>query len=192
MRPGKGKRLPWEELKVEYLAGNIIDVAEWGRFKGINENTLEKNTVGWRDEYGKRKEEIAQKALAKNDRKQVSALASRIRAGRILVAGPIREILRRGPKAWKGVEVKKLADIAAIGSKMQSDVEAQTTQEQIEKLQSQIMSAQVTVTHASGEGGERDVRTEIKLIAGNISRGGVDRLAGVQPVLGAEADSGGQ
>lgn len=192
MRPGRGRRLPWEELKVEYLCGNEADVSKWGRAKNISINTLAKNTVGWPDEYRKRQEEIAKKAISKIDRKQTSALASRIRAGRILVSGATREILRRGEKAFKGVEVKKLADIVSIGAKVQHDVEAQTTQEQIEKLQAQIMSTQVTVTTGNGDKGEKDVRTEIKLIARSIARGGINSVAGMQSVLGSEADSGSQ
>lgn len=185
LRPGPGKRLPWESLKVDYLSGDIMDVAEWGREKGISQNTLEKNTVGWRDDYGKRQKALAQKALARSN-KQVSALASRFRAGRTLVVRSMREFSKRN---LSKVAPKHLADIAKIGADIQANIEDKGIQEAIEKLQNQIVGTSVTVTQGKGEDA---VRTEIKIIAGNISRGRVDRLGRKSAVLGTSEHPDGE
>src|SRR5689334_14218479 len=112
----KNTKHNWVELKVKYLAGNVIDVAEFGRIEGINENTLGKNTTGWREEYTNRQEKIASKVLASATNRQTNALASRLRAGRVFVAKSLREFNKR---PLEQVGTKQLAEIAKIGSEIQ-------------------------------------------------------------------------
>lgn len=172
-------RHDWIGLRAEYLSGNIVDVAEWGRAKGIPVGTLEKQAVGWKEEYLQRQTEIAQKALERLKNKKVNTVAARLRGGRLIFDRCVRAFEK---KDLTKVAPKQLADMAKIGADIQNQIEDDATQQAIENLQNQVMGTQVTVTQGKGEDA---VRTEIKVIAGNIARGRIDRLGRGPVVLGA-------
>lgn len=113
------KRHDWIELKADYLSGTISDICDWARAKGISENTAYKNTNGWQAEYQERHRDLVGKALERSGRKYVSALETRLRAGRVLVSRAMRGLTKA--KINKA-EARDLAAIIKIGSDIQGSV----------------------------------------------------------------------
>lgn len=61
----KGIKWDWPSLYREYITGHEPNVSEFCRQKGIPEDTMNKYTTGWRDEYRKVQEEILIEARKK-------------------------------------------------------------------------------------------------------------------------------
>jgi len=61
----KGIKWDWPTIYREYITGNEPNVSEFCRKKGIPEDTMNKYTTGWRDEYRKVQQEILVKAREK-------------------------------------------------------------------------------------------------------------------------------
>jgi len=109
----------WIALKADYLSQEIVDIAEWAKAKGLSLNTVYRNTTGWQDEHKKRRQKLIETALERSGRKYISAIESRLRAGRLLVARGMRSLSK---EKIDEADARDLAAIIKIGSDIQGSV----------------------------------------------------------------------
>ena len=182
LHPGGGKRLPWERLRVDYLQGDQPIVRRWNHQYGIQADTLALNTAGWREEYIQRQKDIAERVLKRSATRKVSALASRARAGRVFVAKSAREFIKRGDKAFNDISTKELAEIVAIGAKLQDAAEEKEIPQTINTMNVQVNN---------GANIDPETATALKAWYRSLATGGTDRGEVEPPILGDEARSEG-
>lgn len=64
------RKFNWIELKKQYLAASVADIRQWWRSIGgervVSERSLDRNTVGWKEEYAKIKQKGLERAIEKH------------------------------------------------------------------------------------------------------------------------------
>lgn len=164
----------WVSLEVEYRIGDIEGLTEFFKIKGIPQATWQKMTKGWidkrRDHLIKLGELTARKALTRRST-QMAEMIEDAELGRQVAL----QYLKDKPKLDSARDAMSIV-------KMAQDIklEALNLEDPISRAEG-LLGASIEVTQGKGA---NEVKTEIKLIARNISRSRIRRVDGGQPVLG--------
>ncbi len=163
-RKGK-KKYDWTALKADWFKSDFMELSSFFADKQIAHNSYAPNVKGWIDE----KEELKRQAFEKVAKKQaISKFTSQARMGRLLR-------LRCG-RLLTADKLSK-ASVAEINAVLRTSSELEGAVNQ----SGAGTAAQIVVTQGKGAD---EVRTEIKLIAGNLARSTFDRATGRPVILG--------
>ncbi len=81
----------WKAVKTEFITGDISNVAEFARMKGIPQNTVEKHAKGWAKEQADHRQIISDKIAKKDVTQKVVSAEKRKEHMSLVIDGAIEQ-----------------------------------------------------------------------------------------------------